>query len=95
MRTQFFGRSAGLVKRKMRIPSRVSAWQQTLIQCVAEVATSRPSFATVQSQEEFFAILDAGVAAKKIPQQLMLAFKDFYSNYKGNDWPFFSYMVLL
>ena len=50
---------------------------------MAEVAKQRPTFATVQSQEEFFAILEAGVAAKKIPQQLLLAFKDFYNNYKS------------
>ena len=79
----YFGRSSRLVQRKLRLPSRIAARQQVLIQSVAEVANPRASFATVQSQEEFCAILEAGVAAKKIPQQLMLAFKDFYSNYKS------------
>lgn len=50
---------------------------------MAEVAKPKASFATVQSQEQFFGILEAGVAAKKIPQPLLLAFKDFYLNYKS------------
>jgi len=79
----YFGTSSRLVQRKMRLPPRIAARQQVLIKSVAEVANPRASFATVQSQEEFCAILEAGVAAKKIPQQLMLAFKDFYNNYKS------------
>ena len=39
----------------------------------------------MQSQEEFFGILEAGVAAKKFPQPLLLAFKDFYLNYKSKN----------
>ena len=80
---QYFGTSTRLVQRRLRSPLRAAARQQILIQSVAEVAKPRPTFATVQSQEEFFAILEAGVAAKKIPQLLLLAFKDFYNNYKS------------
>lgn len=80
---QYFGTSTRLVQRKVRSPTRAAARQQILIQSVAEVTKPRATFATVQSQDEFFAILEAGVAAKKIPQQLMLAFKDFYNNYKS------------
>ena len=80
---QYFGTSNRLVQRRLKTPSSIAARQQVLIQAVAEVAKPRPTFATVQSQEEFFAILEAGVAAKKIPQLLLLAFKDFYNNYKS------------
>ena len=80
---QKFGRSTGLVQRQMRIPTRPAAGQQVLIRSVAEIQKPKASFATVQSQEDFLAILDAGVAAKQIPPQLMLAFKDFYNNYKS------------
>ena len=80
---QYFGTSTRLVQRKVRSPTRAAARQQILIQSVAEVTKPRATFATVQSQDEFFAILEAGVAAKKIPQQLLLAFKDFYNNYKS------------
>ena len=80
---QYFGTSNRLVQRKMRFSPRVAARHQVLVQSVAEVARPTATFATVQSQEEFFAILEAGVAAKKIPQQLLLAFKDFYNNYKS------------
>ena len=78
---QYFERPARLVQRKVQF--RLAARQQALIQCVAEVAKPKVSFATVQSQEQFFGILEAGVAAKKIPQPLLLAFKDFYLNYKS------------
>ena len=90
-----FGRSTGLVQRQMRIPTRPAAGQQVLIQSVADIQKPKASFATVQSQEEFFAILDAGVAAKKIPPQLMLAFKDFYNNYKSKFSIFLSLGVQL
>jgi hypothetical protein len=80
---QYFGKSTGLVQRQLRIPIRPATGQQILIQSIAEMQRSKISFATIRSQEEFFAILDAGVAANKIPPQLMMAFKDFYNNYKG------------
>lgn len=40
-------------------------------------------FADVQNEEQFKAVLKAGVAAKKIPEQLVLGFLDFYNNYKS------------
>ena len=61
---------------------------------MAEVAKPKASFATVQSQEQFFGILEAGVAAKKIPQPLLLAFKDFYLNYKSEKKHFFLRLLL-
>ena len=57
--------------------------QQAVITAIAEVAAPKMSFATVQSEAEFTAVLEAGVAAKKIPAQLMPAFLDLYNNYKS------------
>ena len=57
--------------------------QATVTRCIAEVAPPRIGFAGVQTEAEFKAVLEAGVAAKKIPSQLLPAFLDFYSNYKS------------
>lgn len=61
----------------------VGRQQATITRCIAEVAPPRIGFADVQSEAEFKAVLDAGVAAKKIPSQLVPAFLDFYNNYKS------------
>jgi hypothetical protein len=47
------------------------------------VAAPRIGFADVQSEAQFKAVLEAGVAAKKIPAPLLPAFLDFYNNYKS------------
>ena len=54
-----------------------------MTRCIAEVSAPKMSFASVQSEAEFTAVLEAGVAAKKIPAQLMPAFLDLYNNYKS------------
>jgi hypothetical protein len=50
---------------------------------VAEVARPVKNFANVESEAEFFGVLEAGVAAKLIPKELVPGFKDFYNNYKS------------
>ena len=54
-----------------------------MTRCIAEVSAPKMSFASVQSEAEFTAVLEAGVSAKKIPAQLMPAFLDLYNNYKS------------
>lgn len=68
------------------LPSRPCAKSQAIVTCIAEVAPPKlGGFADVQSEAEFVAVLKAGVAAKKIPEQLVPGFLDFYNNYKSND----------
>lgn len=62
---------------------RSSSRAHALITCVAEVAAPRKGFADVESEAEFLAVLEAGVAAGKIPKQLLPNFMDFYNNYKS------------
>ena len=83
VRHSFCCSSKGLSHSRLSQRQRLASKQQAVTTCIAEVAAPRMSFATVQSEAEFTAVLEAGVAAKKIPAQLMPAFLDLYNNYKS------------
>ena len=72
------------VQSRCLLPARRCTRFQTTTTCIAEVAPPKlAGFADVQSEEQFKAVLKAGVAAKKIPEQLVPGFLDFYNNYKS------------
>ena len=72
------------IQTRCLLPSRSCATCRATTTCIAEVAPPKlGGFADVQSEEQFVAVLKAGVAAKKIPEQLLPGFLDFYNNYKS------------
>nr|BBG28520.1 glycerol-3-phosphate-O-acyltransferase [Coccomyxa sp. Obi] len=71
------------IQSRCLLPARRCTRFQATTTCIAEVAPPKlAGFADVQSEEQFKAVLKAGVAAKKIPEQLVPGFLDFYNNYK-------------
>lgn len=72
------------IQSRCLLPARRCLRFQATTTCIAEVAPPKlAGFADVQSEEQFKAVLKAGVAAKKIPEQLVPGFLDFYNNYKS------------
>ncbi len=73
-----------LIQSRCLLPARRCTRYQATTTCIAEVAPPKlAGFADVESEEQFKAVLKAGVAAKKIPEQLVPGFLDFYNNYKS------------